>query len=109
MTWHSRDTIALVELIFYTPFLFLSAFVCYRHGFSRSSGWLYTVILCIVRIIGGILQFVSHNDHSTGLLETTLVLDSVGCIARDAEEVCQLLHAQAGDVLVFLFVKSFFD
>ena len=78
MTWHSRDTIALVELIFYIPFLFISAFVCYRHGFSRSSGWLYTVILCIVRIIGGILQFVSHNDHSTGLLETTLVLDSVG-------------------------------
>jgi hypothetical protein len=78
MTWHARDTIALVELIFYIPFLFLSVFVCYRHGFSRSSGWLYTIILCIVRIIGGILQFVSHNDHSIGLLETTLVLDSVG-------------------------------
>jgi len=38
-----------------------------------------------------------------------LVLHNVGCIARDTEEVCQLLHAQAGDVLVFLFVKSFFD
>jgi hypothetical protein len=78
MTWDARDTIALVELIFYIPFLFLSVFVCSRHGFSRSSGWLYIIILCIVRIIGGILQFVSHNDHSTGLLEATLVLDSVG-------------------------------
>lgn len=78
MNWHSRDTIALVELIFYIPFFFLSAFVCYRHGFSRSSGWIYTFILCIVRIIGGVLQFVSHNDHSAGLLQTIMILDSVG-------------------------------
>lgn len=78
MSWHARDTIALVELIFYIPFLFVSAFVCFRHGFSRSSGWLYTLVLCIVRIVGGIMQFISRNDHSTGLLQTIMVLDSVG-------------------------------
>lgn len=78
MTWHGRDTIAVVELIFYAPFLLLSAFVCYRHGFSRSSGWLYTLILCLIRLVGGICQFVSHSDHSAGLLQTILILDSVG-------------------------------
>lgn len=78
MAWHSRDTIAVVELVFYIPFSFVSAFVCFRHGFSRSSGWLYTLILCLIRVIGGILQFVSHNDHSTGLLQTIMILDSVG-------------------------------
>ncbi|KAJ4371832.1 hypothetical protein N0V86_008386 [Didymella sp. IMI 355093] len=78
MTWHGRDTIALIELIFYSPFLLLSAFVCFRHGFSRSSGWFYTLVLCLIRIIGGICQFVSHSDQSTGLLKTILILDSVG-------------------------------
>jgi hypothetical protein len=78
MIWHGRDTIALIELIFYSPFLLLSAFVCFRHGFSRSSGWFYTLVLCLVRIIGGICQFVSHSDQSTGLLKIILILDSVG-------------------------------
>ncbi|KAF2998540.1 hypothetical protein E8E13_005057 [Curvularia kusanoi] len=75
---NTRDIIALVELIFYIPFSLLSAFVCYRHGFSRSSGWLYTLILCVVRIIGSIFQFASHTDRSIGMLETIIILDSVG-------------------------------
>lgn len=78
MVWHGRDTIALTELIFYLPFLLLSAFVCYRHGFSRSGGWFYTLILCLIRIVGAICQFVSHSDQSAGLLQTILILDSVG-------------------------------
>lgn len=78
MTWHARDSIALVELIFYIPFALLSIFVCYRHGFHQSSGWIYTLILCIVRIIGSICQFVQDQSQSTSLLETVLVLDSVG-------------------------------
>lgn len=78
MTWHGRDTIALINFIFYLPCLLLSAFVCFRHGFSRSSGWFYTLVLCLIRIIGGICQFVSHSDQSAGLLQTILILDSVG-------------------------------
>lgn len=78
MIWHGRDTIALTELIFYTPFLLLSTFVCHRHGVDRSSGWFYTLILCLVRIVGGICQFVSHNNQSAGLLQTILILDSIG-------------------------------
>lgn len=78
MSWHARDSITLVELVFYIPFGFLTAFICYRHGFNRSSGWIYTLILCIVRIVGGIMQFVSHNNQSAGILQTILILDSVG-------------------------------
>lgn len=78
MTWHGRDTIALIELIFFPLCLLLSAFVCFRHGFGRSSGWFYTLILCLIRIIGGICQFVSHSNQSAGLIQTILILDSVG-------------------------------
>lgn len=78
MAWHGRDTIALIELIFFPIFLLLSAFVCFRHGFGRSSGWFYTLTLCLIRIIGGICQFVSHSNQSAGLVQTILILDSVG-------------------------------
>jgi hypothetical protein len=76
--WRSNDSIALVQLIFYIPFLFLSVFVCFRHGFHRSSGWIYTLVLCTIRIVGGACQFKSHNNPSASLLQTILVLDSVG-------------------------------
>jgi len=78
MAWHGRDTIALIELIFFSPCLLLSAFVCFRHGFSRSSGWFYTLVLCLIQIIGGICQFVTHSNQSAGLLQTILILDSIG-------------------------------
>ena len=78
MTWHARDSIALIELIFYIPFAGLTGYVCYKHGFGRSSGWLFTFILCIIRIIGGIMQFVSHNNPSAGLYQAIVILDSVG-------------------------------
>jgi hypothetical protein len=94
MTWNGRDTIALIELIFFSPCLLLSAFVCFRHGFSRSSGWFYTLILCLIRTIGGICQFVTHSDQSAGLLQTILILDSVG--------LAPLLLATLG--LLFRFV-----
>lgn len=78
MAWHGRDTIALIDLIFFSLCLLLSTFVCFRHGFSRSSGWFYTLVLCLIRIIGGICQFLSHSDQSAGLIQTILILDSVG-------------------------------
>ena len=38
-----------------------------------------------------------------------LVLNPISCGARDAEEVRELLYAETGDVLVFLFVEGLFD
>lgn len=76
--WHSHDTIALLELIFYIPTIFLAIYVCFKHGFKRSSGWLYTVILCLIRIIGSVCQFITNKNPSTGLLQTIFILDSVG-------------------------------
>ncbi|KAJ4321450.1 hypothetical protein N0V94_002883 [Neodidymelliopsis sp. IMI 364377] len=76
--WHSSDSVPLVELIFYIPLALLSIFVCIQHGFHRSSGWIYALILCTVRIIGSICHFVSDNNPSVSLLRTVVILDSVG-------------------------------
>ncbi|OAL43455.1 hypothetical protein IQ07DRAFT_580042 [Pyrenochaeta sp. DS3sAY3a] len=86
--WHARDIIAVVQLAFYIPAALLATLVCFRHGFISVSGWLYTIALCIVRIGGAICQFLLHINQTRGLVETTLVFDSIG--------LCPLLMATLG-------------
>ncbi|KAF2824621.1 hypothetical protein CC86DRAFT_45165 [Ophiobolus disseminans] len=75
---HARDVVAGIEMVFFIPAALLSIFICARHGFRRSSGWIYTLILCIFRIAGAVCQFLSHSDHSSGLIQTTIIIDSIG-------------------------------
>ncbi|KAF2032367.1 hypothetical protein EK21DRAFT_110042 [Setomelanomma holmii] len=75
---HARDVVAGVELAFYIPTSILAIIICVRHGFHRSSGWIFTLILCTVRIAGAICQFISHNNQSTGLITATIIIDSIG-------------------------------
>jgi hypothetical protein len=74
----ARDIVAAIELIFYIPTAILAAIICLRHGFNRSSGWIYTLLLCIVRIAGAVCQFLSRHNHSTNLVETKTIIDSIG-------------------------------
>lgn len=74
----ARGWVSVVELIVYIPAILLSIVVCSRHGFNRSSGWIYTLILCIVRIAGAICQLMSYHDHSTGLITAVIIIDSIG-------------------------------
>ncbi|KAH7386926.1 hypothetical protein DE146DRAFT_702011 [Phaeosphaeria sp. MPI-PUGE-AT-0046c] len=71
---HARDIVAAVELIFYIPTAILAVIVCLSHGFNRSSGWIYTLILCTVRIAGAVCQFIKSSD----LVETKIIIDSIG-------------------------------
>ncbi|KAF2651886.1 hypothetical protein K491DRAFT_696113 [Lophiostoma macrostomum CBS 122681] len=70
--------VSVVDLIIYDPALVVAALVCFRHGFRKGSGWIYTLVLCLVRIIGSICRLVSINHPSERLITTTFVLDSVG-------------------------------
>ncbi|KAF1937818.1 hypothetical protein EJ02DRAFT_514947 [Clathrospora elynae] len=74
----SRDTVSVIELVFYIPAALLSIFLLTKHGFKSSRVWLYTLILCTARIIGAICQFLSHNNPSQGLIEAILIIDSIG-------------------------------
>ncbi len=75
---NDRDAVAIFEIIVYIPLAILALINCIRHGFKRSSGWIYTFLLCVVRIAGAICQFVSHSDHSTGLIQAMVIFDSIG-------------------------------
>lgn len=78
MGLHSQDYVSIVELVIYIPALIAAIVVTARHGFHRASGWIYTIVLCTVRIAGAICQLLTHTDHSDGLLTATLIIDSIG-------------------------------
>jgi hypothetical protein len=78
MQFDARGWVSVVELIVFIPSLITSIIICSRHGFTRSSGWIYTLILCLVRIVGAICQLLTYNDQSSSLLKTTIIVDSIG-------------------------------
>lgn len=67
-----------MELVVYFPALIIATIVCIRHGFGRSSGWVFTMFLCLVRLIGACCQLGTYQSQSTGLLEATVILESIG-------------------------------
>lgn len=78
MTFNVRGWISVVELIVFIPSAIASFIICRRHGFTRSSGWIYTLILCILRIVGSICQLITYTDDSTGLITAVVIIDSIG-------------------------------
>jgi len=74
----SRGYLSIAELIIYVPCAILGFIVCLRHGFKRSSGWLFTVILPVLRIGGSVCQLLTYSKPSEGLIKATLILDSIG-------------------------------
>ncbi|KAK7694242.1 hypothetical protein QCA50_001422 [Cerrena zonata] len=85
-----RGYIAIVELIIYTPIFVTSGFLIFRHGFRRNAGWIYLLILSIVRIAGGSIRLASElgNPHNETL---KIVFDNL-----EAAGVSQLLLATVG-------------
>jgi len=74
MQFNARGGISILELAIYTPSLLLAGYICQRHGFSRSSGWIFTLILCLIRIIGACCQLATYSHQSTGLIEAAIIL-----------------------------------
>lgn len=78
MHFDANGIVSVVELVVYIPAIVISFIVCARHGFSRTAGWLYTLILCLVRIVGAVCQLLSYTSSSTGIIEATIIVDSIG-------------------------------
>jgi len=78
MKFTSHGGISVFELIVYFPALIVAIFVCSRHGFGRSSGWVFTLVLCLVRIVGACCQLATYHSESRSLLEAVIILDSIG-------------------------------
>lgn len=69
---------SISELVIYSPLLVAASIICQRHGFKRSSGWIYILLLCIIRIAGSACNLVTYNTPSTSLYQAVFILDSIG-------------------------------
>jgi hypothetical protein len=78
MKFDGQAGISTTELIVYLPALVIATVICIRNGFDRSSGWIFALLLCLVRIVGACCQLVTYHSQSVDLLEATIILESIG-------------------------------
>lgn len=78
MHFDGRGGISILELCIYLPLSIIAVIVCKRHGFGRSSGWIFTLLLCVIRVLGACCQLATYQHPSRGLFEVVLILSSVG-------------------------------
>ena len=73
-----REGLSVANLVFYIPCLFIAGWVSFRHGFNRQSGWIFILLLALIRIIGSICQIVSESSPGESIDEAWIILSSVG-------------------------------
>lgn len=62
------DRIAIFEVVIWSFYLIGGVYLCARHGFARSSGWVFLVILALARLIGSSLRLATINDPTNSNL-----------------------------------------
>ncbi|GAB7366302.1 hypothetical protein MBLNU230_g8102t1 [Neophaeotheca triangularis] len=99
MALDEHGILAAVELASFTPILGLAIYICTRQGFEMEKGWVYLIVLPVVRIIASICLVVSQNlpDPPQALEHTyaannlfgaaTLLLALLGFMQRVAESM----------------------
>ncbi|KAH9836536.1 uncharacterized protein C8Q71DRAFT_758388 [Rhodofomes roseus] len=81
MTIHldPRGDIAIAEIIVYLPVLVVSGILVARHGVARKAGWIFLLILSLVRIIGGATAVAAEQNPSDKTLDiVSATLTSAG-------------------------------
>lgn len=86
------DGISIWKVVYYTPSLFASVYVCCRHGFQKSSGWFFLVTFCLTRLIGSCAQLATIDQMNetaetialvcTLMGTAPLLLSSLGLLSR---------------------------
>lgn len=59
--------LAIAELLFYLPAFVISIIVNVRHGFRCELGWLYLILLSLIRIIGNSMEIAGHSENNINL------------------------------------------
>ena len=74
-----RGGVSIAEIAVYSPALVIAAYLAIRHGFGRSSGWLYLIIFALARIIGAAMQLATLASPSNISLYTGYaILQNIG-------------------------------
>ena len=78
MRLDGRAGLSIVELIFYIPMSTTGFYLCWKHSFSRSSGWIFILLLCLVRGVGSVINLVTYSSPSVGLYQAVATMDAIG-------------------------------
>ncbi|KFY27481.1 hypothetical protein V493_03465 [Pseudogymnoascus sp. VKM F-4281 (FW-2241)] len=74
-----RNGISIALLLIYIPLLLVAALLSKRHGFGRSSGWIFLVLFCILRILSACLNLaLINNPSSTSIHVAYSITNSIG-------------------------------
>lgn len=74
----ASEVLEIVEIIYFAPALPVSLYVCFRHGFSRETGWIFLSLLCAIRVAGAATAIAANRNSTTGLVTAAFVLASIG-------------------------------
>ncbi|KAI0639026.1 hypothetical protein C8Q77DRAFT_1034073, partial [Trametes polyzona] len=79
MKLDARGIISIAVIVIYIPILITGVVLSLRHGFARKEGWIYLVILSLIRLIGSITHILSEgNPTNTTLFTITSILEAAG-------------------------------
>ncbi|KAI1762528.1 hypothetical protein GGR53DRAFT_417523 [Hypoxylon sp. FL1150] len=79
MALTEQNNISIAQIVIFTPSLFLAILLSIRHGFGRSSGWLFLIIFSLARLIGAALQLATISDPTNiGLHIGAITLQNIG-------------------------------
>ncbi|KAI0395358.1 hypothetical protein F5Y17DRAFT_204816 [Xylariaceae sp. FL0594] len=79
MALTEHNNISIAQVVLYVPALAVAIFLCVKHGFGRSAGWLYLVIFSLSRILGASLQLATIADPGNlSLYFGSLTLQNIG-------------------------------
>lgn len=73
------DAVSVALLGMYTIFFVGAILLCLKHGFRKSAGWRYLLVLALVRIIGSCLRLATLSSPTNqGLYIGWMVLNGLG-------------------------------
>jgi Zn-dependent protease with chaperone function len=72
-----RDIVVIVQLVAYVPAFLVALLVAARHGFGRSSGWVFFVLFALVRIVGSCAFLATLTNQSVTVYIVAAICDSI--------------------------------
>ncbi|KAI9847041.1 MAG: hypothetical protein M1838_001053 [Thelocarpon superellum] len=80
MVLSSIGKLAVTEVAFYVLAFALALFVTAKHGYGRQQGWVWIMVLSVVRIAGSacLIAVTTESNPSSTLLTVSGILDSIG-------------------------------
>lgn len=79
MALTERHGIAVAEIVVYVPALAIAVFLTIRHGFGRNVGWLYMILLSLIRLVGASMLLATiAQPRNINLYVGVIVTERIG-------------------------------